>query len=355
MQQIELPEVRALVTEYILRKYNCNTCGKKSTANLPEGIPYSAFGPKVMGLMATLTGVFHLAKREAIQLIKDLYDIDIGLGSAPNIEERVAKVLDPFYHRIHDFVIESKFCKHFDETGWRDSGKRHYVWLASCEHAAFYMIDRTRSAIAFQKLIGGKDPNDLPAVTDRYAVYNKIEKQHQHCLAHLIREFRRYAERDGPDKKIGHALEKELSKVCQIHGEYREKRITHGQRNRRLGHRKRKVEICLYDGMANGSEKLYKLCENLLDHFDKLWTFMQVPGMEPTNNLGERDMRKLVIWRKKSYGTRSDRGKRFVERITTIAQTLKRQEKNVLKFIQQVIVSFYSHNEAPLISEDLGF
>lgn len=354
LQQAELPEVKAIITQYLLRKYSCSSCGQNSTASLPEGIPNSAFGPKLMGLFATLTGLFHLAKREAILLIKDLYDVDIGLGSAPNIEERVAHALDPIYQRINDFVIESPFCKHFDETSWRDSGKRHFVWLASCEHASFYMIDQHRNTKAFEKLVK-RDPSDLPAVTDRYAVYNTIRKLHQYCLAHLIRDFRKYAERDGPDREIGEALERKLREVCRIHGQYRDGDISWDNRNRRLGHRKRRVRDWLEDGMANGCEQLYKLCETLLDHFDNLWTFMKVRGMEPTNNLAERDMRKLVIWRKKSYGTRSDRGKRFVERITTVSQTLRRQGQNVLQFVQDAVGSFYRNDDASFISETLGF
>jgi transposase len=353
LQQVELPNVRAIVTEYLLLKYHCKSCGENSKAELPEGIPHSSFGPKLMALMSTLTGVFHLAKREAIQLIKDIYDIDIGLGSVSNIEERVSNALDLVCQKIHNFVIESSFCKHFDETGWRDCGKRHFVWLASCEHAAYYMIDRSRSAEAFRKLLG-RDPQDLTAVTDRYAVYNVI-KRHQYCLAHLIREFRKYSERDGPDKRIGKALYKWLSKACQIHRDYREGKITLCRRNARLKNCKGKVEEWLFDGMANGSEKLYKLCENLLDNFENIWMFTKIAGMEPTNNLGERDMRKLVIWRKKSYGTRSNRGKKFVERITTVAQTLKRQGKNVLNFIEETLKNFYRKDKPPLISESLGF
>ena len=354
LQQAELPEVRAIITEYLMRKYSCNCCGQNSTATLPKGIPNSAFGPKLMGLFTTLTGLFHLAKREGIALIKDLYDVDIALGSASNIEERVTHALDPIYERINDFVITSRFCKHFDETGWRNSGQRHYVWLASCEHAAYYMIERRRNAAAFKKLVR-TDPSALAAVTDRYAVYNVIQQSHQYCLAHLIRDFRKYGERSGLDGEIGGALAKELKKACWTHGKYRDGKISWDVRNRRLRHRKHKVKDWLEDGVANGSDQLCQLCETLLDHFENLWTFTKVQGMEPTNNLAERDMRKLVIWRKKSYGTRSDRGKRFVERITTVSQTLRRQGQNVLKFVQEAIVMFYRNEDAPLISKTLGF
>lgn len=354
LQQAELPEVQAIVSEYQLLKYDCKACGKDSSGTLPEGIPDSAFGPKLMGLLAALTGVFHLAKREAIELIKDLYDVDMAVGSVSNIEERVAKALDPVYGRIHVFVIESKTCKHFDETGWRNSGKRHFVWVASCQHAAVYSVDQARSAEAFRRVLRGS-PIGFAAVTDRYAVYNSLGENHQYCLAHLIRDFRRYAERDEPDKEIGQALEKELKTVCRIHRRYREAKISLADRNRRLGACKRKVEFWFEDGLANGSEELHKLCDTLLREFDRLWSFMKVPGMEPTNNLAERDLRKLVIWRKKSYGTKSDRGKKFVERITTVTQTLRRQAKNVLHYIQAVVDSFYRGSALPFISEAMGF
>jgi transposase len=351
LQQAELPEIKAIVTEYQLLKYQCNACGRNSTASLPKGVPDSAFGPKLMGLVATLTGVFHLAKREAIQLIKELYGVDVSVGSIPNIEERTTAALDPIYQRIYNFVIESNFCKHFDETGWRDSGKRHFAWIASCEHAAFYRIDRARSFAAFQKLIR-RSPKNLIAVTDRYAVYNSIGK-HQYCLAHLIRDFKKYAERDGPDKEIGEALVQELKMVCHIHGEYREGKIMLQERNKQLGHHKRKVQMWLEDGMANGSDQLYKLSENLLDDFDKLWTFAKSAEMEPTNNMAERDLRKLVIWRKKSYGTRSARGQRFVERITTVAQTARKRSRDALGFIQEALMKFYANASPQDIFEAL--
>lgn len=355
LQQVELPKVRAIVTEYLLQKYSCTACGKRSTADLPEGVPDSVFGPRVMALFANLTGVFHLAKREAIQLVKDVYDIDIGLGSSSNIEERVAAALDPVCQRIHRVILGGSLCKHFDETGWRTNGKHRFVWVASTDVAAYYMIDESRSREALERLTG-KDTDKLQkVVSDRYGVYNVISRLHQYCLAHLIRNFQRFSEREEkPDKSIGEALAKELAKACQIHGEYREGHITKGSRNMRLGHLKRRVEYWLEDGHANGSDKLSGMCATLLDNFDKLWTFTKVDGMEPTNNLAERDLRKVVIWRKKSNGTRSRRGEVFVERITSVAETLKRHGKNILHYIEQAVRSFYANKASPEICVGVG-
>lgn len=355
LQQVELPVVRAIVTEYILHKYKCSTCGKQSTAELPDGVPNTVFGPSVMALFSTLTGLFHLAKREAIQLIKELYDVDISLGSSSNIEDRVANALAPVCVRIHQFILNGQFCKHCDETSWRSDGKRRFIWVLSCEKAAYYQVDPSRSREAFERIIG-KATNELNrVVTDRYGVYGVIHDLHQHCLAHLIRDFKRYAERQEPDGPIGEALAKELAKACKNHGEFRTGKITKRQRNLRMAHARRRVEFYLDDGFANGSNDLSSLCNSVLGTFHKLWTFTQVDGMEPTNNLAERDLRKLVIWRRKSYGTRSDRGERFVARITTVVETLKRQGESVLRYIESVLRSAYRDEEPPQINPAFGF
>ena len=200
----------------------------------------------------------------------------------------------------------------------------------------------------------GRKVKGFEAVTDRYSVYATIGKNHQYCLAHIIRDFRRYSERDGPDSEIGEALVDEFARVCRIQKDYRKREISLKQRNMRIGHRKRQVEFWLTDGFANGSDKLSRLCKSLLEAFDRLWTFTRVQGMEPTNNLAERDLRKLVIWRKKSFGTRSDRGQRFVERITSVGETVKRHGQNTLLFIQNAVANFFAGKPAPYICENLG-
>ena len=355
LQQVELPDVKSIVIEYILKKYHCDSCGFTFYADPPKGVAPSSFGPKLMGLLATLTGVFHLSKREAIQLIKDLYNIDIGLGSVTNIEEKISKSLDPVYQRIHSFILTSQLSKHFDETTWRNSGKRHYVWIATCNDAAVYKIDRYRNTLAFQKLIKDTCLKGQSYVSDRYSLYKNLGGKHQFCLAHLIRDFKYFSERDGPDKKTGQEIEKSLSTACFIHGKYRDGKIKWKMRNKRLDNVRRKVKYWLKKGVNNGSEQLSGLSQRLLKEFANIFMFIKVKGMEPTNNLAERDLRKLVIWRKKSYGTKSKKGKTFVETITTVAQTLRKQRKNVLKFIQSTIKHFYYEKDPPLINPDLKF
>jgi transposase len=349
-QQVELPQVEAIVTQFNCQKYFCNTCGHRSVARLPEGISLSAFGPKLMALVATLTGRFHLAKREALLLIQDLYGIELSEGSIINIEESVTEALKDIYERIHNYAIKGITPRHFDETPWRDSGKHRYIWLATTALAAFYRIDPHRSQEAFFKVIG--DHTKQPSVTDRYGAYNALDGPHQYCLAHLIRDFHAFAEQSGENGKIGGGIENELRIACRIQGRWREGEITQQQRGVSLFHSKRRLRELLIDGLAFGNGKLANLCDKLIDEFEHLWQFASIKGMEPTNNMAERDLRKLVLWRKKSYGTRSEKGQRFVERISSVVETIKKNGKNVLSYLEEALNAFYRGEPSPFINPE---
>lgn len=353
LQQVDLPKVAAIVTEYSLLRYHCSDCKKNCKGELPPGVPHSAFGPKLMALVTALTGAYLMPKRDALQLIKDLYDIDISLGSVPNIEERVTQALSEVFERIHTYVLDSELCKHLDETSWRDSGKKHYAWLACNKEATVVKIYHSRSAESFESLVKGK--MGFNAVTDRYATYNRIKGIHQYCLAHLIRDFQKYAERDGPDGEIGAEIVEVLRKACAIHIKYRDKEELTSERNRKLGQLKRKFKSLLDDGFLSHSNDLSSLCNRLYEDFEHIWAFTKVKGMEPTNNLAERNIRNLVIRRKRSYGTRSERGRSFIETITSIVVTIKQQKKNIYDFLTDVVSKYFARAELPMIEPSLGF
>ena len=116
------------------------------------------------------------------------------------------------------------------------------------------------------------------------------------------------------------------------------------------------MEQRLLDGFLDGSEKLSKLCQKLyLDEFENLWVFQRFTDVEPTNNLAERDLRKIVLWRKKSYGTRSERGQKFVERITSVAETVKKAGQSVIGFLRKAIKFRYEEVAAPYICKPSGY
>lgn len=352
LQQVELPPVKRIVTQFARHTYQCRSCKSNVIAPLPEGVPYSAFGPRLMTLVSNLTGVFHLSKKEARQLISDLYDVSISDGSITNIEKRVAEALTTSYERIHCFVESLLQAL---ETPWRDSGQTHYVWVAATKQAVCYRIDRHRNKKAFEAIAEELNKEAL-VVTDRYNAYNGLKNRRQFCIPHLIRNFHFFAKRDGPDGKIGLAIEQELQLLSHTYSLYRKGEISKASCSQRIRYCRSRVDGLFMDALVEGSKALGDLCEKLLfDDFDNLWNFYAYPDGEPSNNLAERDLRKMVLWRKKSYGTRSDRGKNFVQVISSVAGTLRRSKTNALRFLTDSVLRFYQGLEAPLIQPAYGF
>jgi transposase len=79
------------------------------------------------------------------------------------------------------------------------------------------------------------------------------------------------------------------------------------------------------------------LVADLIEWEESLWTFAWVEGIEPTNNLAERTIRKAVLWRKGSFGSASPEGSRFVERMLTVCESLRAQGRSILDFLEESI------------------
>jgi transposase len=196
---------------------------------------------------------------------------------------------------------------------------------------------------------------DIPSVTDRYGVYHAFNGPHQYCLAHLIRDFHSFVEEGGDSSQVALELEHELRKSCRIHGSWRKGKISQRQRKLRLSHSKRRFDRLFSDAMAVGSDRLAEFCTRLEDKFDHLWVFASTEGVEPTNNMAERDLRKLVLWRKKSYGTCSAKGQWFVERIASVVETIKKNGANVLDYLEVAIQAFILGQSPPFINGAKSF
>jgi len=103
----------------------------------------------------------------------------------------------------------------------------------------------------------------------------------------------------------------------------------------------------LLRGVFSGNSKLAGMCEPLYDHRDWLWTFLEVEGVEPTNNASERALRPAVIWRKLSFGTQSAHGSRFVETILTVVETCHRQSRNSFEYLTAAIQAHFAGQPTP--------
>ena len=110
---------------------------------------------------------------------------------------------------------------------------------------------------------------------------------------------------------------------------------------------RREMERLLEAGSRCGVPKTAGTCRDILKRREALWTFVQVDGVEPTNNTAERSIRPGVLWRKGSFGTQSEEGSRVVESMMTVVSTLKQQQRNILEYLTEACDAALRGDAAP--------
>ena len=173
--------------------------------------------------------------------------------------------------------------------------------------------------------------------TDRYGAYNWLTaRRRQICWAHLARDFQALVERGGESQEIGEALLRQVEKFFHLWHKAREVAIAREWLTALMKSVRRKAKRLLQAGAQCGHKKTRRTCANVLKVEPSLWTFLRVEDVEPTNKAAERALRRAVLWRRKSFGTQSAHGSRFVGRVLTVVTTLSQQGRDVLEYLTQV-------------------
>jgi transposase len=117
------------------------------------------------------------------------------------------------------------------------------------------------------------------------------------------------------------------------------------------------LEETLKAGTKCGHNKTEGTCKKIVKHKIALWTFVTEEGVEPTNNRAEQIIRGYVMWRKTSFGTQSDRGDRYVERMMTASTCCRLQDRNLPEYLSDAISAHISGKAYPslLPSEEVIF
>jgi len=346
-QVIDIPPVVPQILEWQLHKLKCAICGTETRARLPEGVHASSFGPNLTALVCMLTGQYRMSRRNAQRFIADTYKIDISVGAISNMEGRMTEGLAAPHTEAMVSVANSA-TKHLDETSWRERGKGSWAWTAVGSEATVFVIRDTRGSVVAKELIG-EEPEGF-VITDRYSAYSFVSlEQRQVCLAHVIRDARRMSEGEKDLRWIGEQLLlifDAIFRLWHLHRDEALDRKTLVRWTRPL--RERTFRLLDAGARSRGGDTPSK-CRGILETESALWTFLFEEGVEPTNNDAERALRALVIHRKTSFGSQSARGSRFIERIHTVKETLRRAGGSVHEFLLATAKNVLGGGRAPVL------
>ena len=170
----------------------------------------------------------------------------------------------------------------------------------------------------------------------------------QWCWAHLQRDFQALIDSsDHQVKRLGHDLMRPTKELLEVWARYRDGTITRRGFVRLMKPIREEINSLLLRGVFTGNSRLVGMCDELYQHRDWLWTFVDEEGVQPTNNASERSLRHAVIWRKLSFGTQSEAGSRFVERMLTVIETCRQQSRSVFEFLTETIDARFHSQDGP--------
>jgi transposase len=337
----ELPEVRPFVTEYQRHRLVC-ACGCCTCGELPAGVPTGQAGPRLIAFAALLMACFRQSKRRAAQFLSLILNQPACAGWMVNLQDRAAEAVVPAYQELAE-QLPRQGVLHGDESPTKQGPAKAWVWTFVARTFTVFACRLSRGADVVQELLGAAWGGVMHC--DRARMYWCCGRL-QWCWAHLKRDFQALI--DGPctvRRRLGQDLMRETRKLFALWQRVRDGTLSRRAFRRRMRPIRQRVEDYLLRGYFN--VRTAGFAKELWEHREHLWTFLEADGVEPTNNAAEQALRHAVIWRKLSFGTQSASGSRFVERMLTVIETCRRQERDVFAWLTEAVSAHDHRHPAP--------
>ncbi|HEY0981720.1 IS66 family transposase [Schlesneria sp.] len=340
----ELPKIEPMIREYQRHRRTCRRCGTSTCAALPAGVPSGQFGPKLLAFTGLLMGHFRQSKRRAALFLSDLLNMPCCPAATVKMQNRVSQALEQPYEDLRALLANEKQLN-MDESPTKQANQKAWLWTAVSPRFAVFAIFASRAATALPKLLGDQFKGIINC--DRAKMYWQAERL-QWCWAHLKRDFQSLIDhRDHQVKRLGHDLMRPVDHLFLIWHKYKSGSLSWKTFQTQVRPLCEKVNSLLLRGVSSGNKRLVGTCRESSNHRKWLWTFTEVEGIEPTNNVAERALRPAVIYRKLSFGTQSEKGSRFIERMLTVSETCRLQKRSVYQWLTQAVEASLSGQQAP--------
>jgi transposase len=326
-QMIEIPVIiLPVVMEMVLYEGRCPCCGKVQRASYPEGWdPKRSFGPNVEALVTYLRQVHHLSYARLESIMKAIFQLSLSQGAIDNLLRRVGKELEPAAERLKRLIRGSPVVGS-DETGARVQGKNWWEWVFQTPLASYHVIRPSRGSQVIDEIMEDHCVDvwvaDLSSAQRRGARLHAA--QFAMCHAHQLRDLQ-YAI-DAGDTFFAHAFI-QLLIAAKTWSEHRE-RFTPEEWTRLVARIHQTCdELLTLPVKTPESQNLQRRYRELRD---AIFVFLDNPDVPFDNNASERALRNSVIHRKVTGGFRSDHGPITFGIVTSIAQTARKNNLDIL-------------------------
>ena len=332
---IDLPQVPVEVTEHVYMARICPGCRRRCLPPTQlDGVVMGQqrLGVNLISLIATLREEARLPIGVIRKYLRIVHGLHVSKGAIVDAVHRTAQQGQAKVASILAQIRASPVV-HADETGWREDGHNGYVWTFSTPDAR-YFLRRGRGKAVVDEALGDSFSGVL--VSDFYAAYHHYDGPKQRCWAHLLRDIHDLRARYPDDAPLAQWAD-------AVHQLYRQaKACTHPQeasrRTAQLALERRLLALC-QPFLLDASATQAKLCRRIERHIKELFVFVAEPAVPSDNNAAERSLRHLVVSRKISGGTRSERGTDSKMTLASLFGTWRVQGLNPLTACRQLLRS----------------
>jgi len=333
---------RTRVVRFVHRQSYCPRCRRPVYQESNGELAGCSIGPVTRAVAMHLRYDLQIPYRKVQHILGELFGMPLVPASAMAFDRQAARRGQPLYEELQT-LLKSADVAHADETSWREDGRGRYVWFGGNEHLAVFQIT-DRSADSAVQLLG--DDFDGALVTDAYAAYNAVHAtRRQTCWGHITvrtREILKQIQLTSPPIEVPasvafcNRLERFASRLCDLGRQLRKRKLSRAKARAMIPSLERQLKS--FAGRPLDYAPAESLRDRLMnkDH-DKLFTFLRVPGVEPTNNHAERSIRFLVIMRKICFGTRSPAGSESHSILPSLLETARRQGKDRVQFLVSLL------------------
>jgi len=349
VQQVELVEKPYLVSEHRARLYENLRTGQVLAAPLPPEVRRAGLlGPRLTALIAYQKGACHMSVETIRRFLSDVFRLPISHGQVVKAVQKASAALEPGYEQLQKALPEQAYLG-IDETGHRERGRGLWSWcfhVPGQEHFTWFHIDPSRGSKVLKRYLGKTFRGIIGC--DYFSAYRKFLRETsvwlQLCWAHLIRDVKYLTTLvDRATRGYGQRL---LSKIKALFRAWHRRGQMPAERWERAAADARREVLAVARRAPAASEAL-NIAKRFRDHGDEYFTFLDTPGIEPTNNGPERQIRFLAIDRKITQGTRGEAGRRWCERIWTVLATCAQQGRSAFDFIYDSITAYLTDQPFP--------
>jgi len=345
-QVIDLPPVQAVTTEYQSLSLTCPHCHKATAGTFPPDVTASlSFGPRLQAVAVHLKEIQHLSYQRLQHTLRDLFGCSISQASLVGLIAEAADACGDAYEAIRTAVVTSPVIG-CDETGQKVAGRGHWLWTFRTPRHTLLVSSPSRGSDVIAGVLGGLTTT-AAWVSDRWKAQFKVEAEggHQLCVPHRLRElqFGVDAKRSAWAYQMALTLRRALALRRRI-----EAMAQAGQdcwSDPRWITWRERVVISLEGRLdaalsAPARHKIDRKLQKTLSkaiHRRALLLFLRRGDVPADNNGAERDLRPEKVHQKVIGGFRSPAGARWHSRLLSVVQTARKQQKNVLDRLTELI------------------